>query len=70
MNKKEKEKLMKLFKEQQKLNLELFEKEINQEFFKVNYKIEKAELELAILNTKSYLKDIYDLEKSLKVNSK
>jgi len=64
-NKKQKQTLMRLFKEQQKLNLELFKRELEETIFKINYKIERAGLELAIENSKQYIKDIYELKKTL-----
>ena len=55
MNKKQKTLLMKLFNEQQKLNLELFKGEL--EFMEklMDYKEEKMNLELSIYNSKKSL---------------
>lgn len=65
MNKKQKETLMKLFNEQQTLNLELFKKE--QEFFgdHMDYKSEKMDLEMSIYNSKRNLKEVKQNGKSM-----
>lgn len=63
MNKKQKEILMQKFKEQQKLNLKLFKKELEIVGNVMDYKEEKMSLELSIYNSNKSLKQIEEINK-------
>ncbi len=62
MNKKQKEILMKKFKEQQKLNLELFQQELKVVGDSMDYIEEQYKLDLAIHNSKRDLKLIKEMD--------
>ena len=63
MNKRQRETLLRKFKEQQKLNLKVFLVELSEKAIFMDYKEENLNLELGIHNSKKTLKNLKELEK-------